>query len=103
MKRYEGLFILNTAGQEDTIQELVDKLSADITEVGGKVEAVQKMDKRQFVRVANKKHQDGFYVNVIFEGESNINKALQEKYILDTTVFRMLITHAPDAPTEAAA
>lgn len=103
MKRYEGLFILNTAGQEDTIQELVDKLSADITDVGGKVEAVQKMDKRQFVRVANKKHQDGFYVNVIFEGESNISKALQEKYILDTTVFRMLITHAPTAAPAAAA
>ncbi len=101
MKRYEGLFILNTAGQEDTIQELVDKLSADITDVGGKVEAVQKMDKRAFARVANKKHQDGFYVNVIFEGASNISEALQEKYALDTTVFRMLITHAPKA--EAAA
>ncbi len=100
MKRYEGLFILNTAGQEDTIQDIVDKLSTDITEAGGKVEAVQKMDKRQFARVASKKHQDGFYVNVIFEAEGNISKALHEKYALDSTVFRMLITAAP-APVTA--
>lgn len=98
MKRYEGLFILNTAGQEDTIQEIVDKLSSDITEAGGKVEAVQKMDKRPFARVANKKHQDGFYVNVIFEAGPDISKVLQTKYELDDTVFRMMITEAPAAP-----
>ena len=64
------------------------------------MEAVQKMDKRQFARVASKKHQDGFYVNVIFEAEGNISKALHEKYALDSTVFRMLITAAP-APVTA--
>lgn len=100
MKRYEGLFILNTAGQEDSIQDLVDKLSKDITEAGGNVEAVQKMDKRQFARVASKKHQDGFYVNVIFEAGPDISTALQTKYKLDDTVFSMLITLSP-APAAA--
>ena len=34
MKRYEGLFILNTAGKEEGIKELMDKISAEITALG---------------------------------------------------------------------
>ena len=37
MKRYEGLFILNTAGKEDGIKDALDKISADITTAGGNV------------------------------------------------------------------
>ncbi len=51
MKKYEGLFILNTAGKEENVKELIDKVSEEITQSGGKVETVQKMDKRQFTRV----------------------------------------------------
>ena len=67
MKRYEGLFILNTAGKEEGVKDAIDKLSAEINASGGRVETVQKMDKRNFVRVADKKHSSGFYVNIIFE------------------------------------
>ena len=67
MKRYEGLFILDTAGKEEGIKDVIDKISAELTAAGAKVETVQKMDKKQFSRVANKRYQSGFYVNVIFE------------------------------------
>jgi len=60
VKRYEGLFILNTAAKEDGIKDTIDKVSAEITQAGGKVETVQKMDKRSFSRVADKKHGAGF-------------------------------------------
>ena len=46
MKRYEGLFILNTAGKEEGIKDALDKISAEITAAGGKVETVQKMDRK---------------------------------------------------------
>ena len=48
VKRYEGLFILNTAGKEEGVKEVIDKVSAEITAAGGKVETVQKMDKKEF-------------------------------------------------------
>ena len=54
MKRYEGLFILNTAGKEENIKDALDKISADITAVGGKIETVQKMERKPFARVAEK-------------------------------------------------
>src|SRR5205823_7520403 len=61
MKKYEGLFILDTAGKEEGIKEVLDKISSEITAAGGKVETVQKMDKRNFTRVADRKHHSGFY------------------------------------------
>jgi len=69
VKRYEGLFILDTAAKEEGVKDAIDKITAEITTLGGKVETVQKMEKKNFSRVANKKHSAGFYVNVIFESQ----------------------------------
>ena len=102
MKRYEGLFILNTAGKEDSVKDTIDKISADITAAGGKVETVQKMDKRPFSRVANKRHSAGFYVNIIFAGEPSSVEQLRHRFGLNPEVFRVMFTEMP-APKAAAA
>ena len=95
MKRYEGLFILETAAKEEGLKETIDKISADITAVGGKVETVQKMDKKNFARVANKKHSAGQYVNIIFESEPQALDALKHRLTMNGEVFRVLFTNAP--------
>ena len=95
MKRYEGLFILDTAGKEETIKDTIDKISAEITSLGGKVETVQKMDKRNFMRVANKKHNAGFYVNVIFEGQPSVVDQLKHRFAMSDDVFRVMFSSAP--------
>jgi ribosomal protein S6 len=100
VKRYEGLFILETAGKEEGIKDAIDKISAEITSAGGKVETVQKMDKRNFVRVANKKHSAGFYVNVIFESEPSAIDQLKRRFAMNGEVFRVLFTRLP-APKPA--
>ena len=95
MKKYEGLFILNLAGKEDGLKDVIDRISADITAAGGKVEAVQKMDKKPFARVADRRVHAGHYVNVIFEVKSSALAALQSKFGLAEDVFRVLFTDAP--------
>ena len=60
MKKYEGLFILNTAGKEEGIKEAIDKITAEISAVGGKVETTQKMDKKNFTRIADKRTPPAF-------------------------------------------
>ena len=95
MKRYEGLFILETAGKEEGIKEAIDKISSEITSAGGKVETVQKMDKRNFTRVADKKHSAGFFVNVIFESEPAMVNQLKHRFAMNQEVFRVLFTSAP--------
>jgi ribosomal protein S6 len=100
MKRYEGLFILETAGKEEGIKDAIDKISAEITTAGGKVETVQKMDKKNFSRVADKKHNSGFYVNVIFESEPSAITQLKQRFALNEEVFRVMFTNAA-APVAA--
>ncbi|MBL9138558.1 MAG: 30S ribosomal protein S6 [Verrucomicrobiales bacterium] len=94
MKRYEGLFILNTAGKEEGVKDVIDHISADITAAGGKVDTVQKMDKRQFARTASRKFQSGFYVNFIFESEPTVLTGLRSKFRLNEDIFRVVFTEA---------
>ena len=100
MKRYEGLFILETAGKEEGIKDSIDKISAEIAAAGGRVETVQKMDKRNFSRVADKKHGAGYYVNVIFESEPLALDQLKHRFAMNEEVFRVMFTAAP-APQPA--
>ena len=100
MKRYEGLFILETAAKEEGVKDIIDRISSEITAAGGKVETVQKMDKRSFTRVANKKHNAGFYVNVIFETNPSTIDQLKHRFAMSSDVFRVLFTNAP-APKAA--
>jgi ribosomal protein S6 len=95
VKRYEGLFIFDIAGKEEGLKDSIDKISAEITNAGGKVETVQKMDKRNFSRVANKKHSAGFYVNVIFESQPSAIDQLKHRFAMNDEVFRVLFTNAP--------
>ncbi len=95
MKRYEGLFILETGAKEEGLKETIDQLSAEIISAGGKVATVQKMDKRNFARVADKKYSSGFYVNVIFESEPSALEQLKHRFAMNDGVLRVLLTKAP--------
>lgn len=95
MKRYEGLFILDIAGKEENLKDILDRITGEITNAGGKIETVQKMDKRNFARVRYKRHPGGFYANVIFEAKPEVLAALQGRFSLDTEVFRVLFTESP--------
>jgi small subunit ribosomal protein S6 len=101
VRRYEGLFILNTAGREEGIKEAIDRITAEITQAGGRVETIQKMDRRSFARVANKKVTSGFYVNFIFEAPPEALAQLRNRFALNEEIFRVMFTLAP--PVKAAA
>jgi len=101
VKRYEGLFILETAAKEEGVKDAIDKISADITALGGKVETVQKMDKKNYSRVADKKHSAGFYVNIIFEGQPSLVDQLKHRFAMNEDVFRVLFTTSPAPKAEA--
>ena len=102
-KRYEGLFILNTAAKEESVKDIIDKLTADLGAAGGKVETVQKMDKRNFTRIADKKHTAGYFVNIIFEIAPAEIRNLQHRFEFDENVFRVMFTEASPTPAEAPA
>jgi ribosomal protein S6 len=103
VKRYEGLFILNTTGKDEGVNDLIEKIRKEIEAAGGKVETIQKMDKRGFTRVADKKYNSGFYVNVIFETGPDTLAGLRHRLAMNDEVFRVLFTTAPEPKAAAAA
>jgi ribosomal protein S6 len=103
VKKYEGLFILNTAGKEEGVKEMIDKITSEIESSGGKVETVQKMDKRPFSRVADKRHTSGFYVNMIFTSPPSALAHLRQRFAMSEDVFRVLFTQAPAEKKAASA
>jgi ribosomal protein S6 len=100
VKRYEGLFILNSAGKEEALKDTIDKISAEISTQGGKIETVQKMDKKAFARVADRKQSSGFYVNIVFESAPAAVAQLRHKFSTNEEVFRVLFTEAPAPKAE---
>ena len=92
MRHYEGLFILDTVGTTESIDDIIKAIGELIGKAGGKVIGEQKLDRRGFARTANKKHSGGFYVSLMFDMEP---KALGEfKTTLGKRgdVFRVQIT-----------
>ena len=98
MKKYEGLFILNIAGKEEGLKETLDKVTEIISAAGGKIGTLQRMEKRPFSRVADKKFNAGYYANVIFEIEPSALAGLKTKLMLCKEVFRVVFTHAAAVP-----
>ena len=94
VKRYEGLFILNLAGKEEGLKEAVDRVAAEIAAVGGKLETIQKMDKKAFARVADRRVNSGHYVNVIFEAKPTAIVEIKTRIRHSEEIFRALFTEA---------
>ena len=95
-RKYEGLFILDIAGKEETVKDVIDKVTNEITAGGGKIETVQKMEKKAFARVSNKKYTSGYFVNVIFEAEPGKLASLKSRFALNPDVFRVTFNHASE-------
>ena len=93
---------MNPPAKEEGLKEIMDKLQKEIEKAGGKVETTQKMDKKSFARVADKKHNAGFYVNFIFEAPENAVEAIRLHLRMDEDIFRVLFTVAPPAKEAAA-
>ena len=94
MKQYEGLFILDTQDSAEGVDAIIKAVDELIGKSGGKVLNEQKMDRRSFARVANKKNSGGFYVNLVFEMEPGGLEEFRTAIRKRPEVFRLQITLA---------
>ena len=100
LRKYEGLFILNVAGKEESAKELVEKLEKEIQGAQGKINKVERMDKRPFARVAHYLY-TGYYVNIVFDMTADNLSSLRSKLKLDEDVFRVMFLRS-SKPAETA-
>jgi small subunit ribosomal protein S6 len=101
--RYEGLMILHNPTKEDGIKEVIDRVSQEIAASGGQVETVQKMDRKPFARVSNKKVTSGYYLNVIFESQADQVVLLTNRLRASEDVYRVVCTKANSKPAASGA
>ena len=84
-RKYESLIALNTSGNENSVEDLIKSVGAEIEAEGAKLDEIQQMGRRQFAY--NARHLDGgHYVNFIFEAEPAKIEKIQERLKLNKIV-----------------
>ena len=84
-RKYDGLIILNTKGNEDSVDELVGAVAKEMEEEGAKLDEIKQMGRRKFAY--NARHlEGGHYVNYVFEADSSQVEKIQSRLKLNNTV-----------------
>ena len=85
MRKYEGLIVLNTKGNEDSVDDLVGSVAKEMESEGAKLDEIQQLGKRKFAY--NARHLDGgHYVTYVFEAEPAQVEGIQSKLKLNKLV-----------------
>jgi small subunit ribosomal protein S6 len=90
-RTYRATFILNNAGKEDSIDQLIEDVKKEIATVQGDITAVENLGKRDFARVTDKKLTGATYVQVSFASPAEAPAQLKERLRLNHTVYRTFI------------
>lgn len=94
---YKATFILNLHQTKRSIPELTDWLKNVLAGLGAKVQNVDDLGVKDFVRVTQKVNPNGHYLAINFSASGDINTALQQKLKLETEVKRIFVESVPAA------
>ncbi len=85
-RKYEGLIVLNSQGQEDSLNDLVTSVAKEMEGKGAKMDEIQQLGRKKFAY--NARHlEGGHYVNYIFEAEPADIVKIQEELNLNTSIY----------------
>lgn len=90
MNKYDGLYIFTGAVKDDGLDALVEKATAELTRLNGKIISTDVIGKKTFARPMSKKD-SGIYVKIRFEMDGANIAALINRYHLSEDVFRVQI------------
>ena len=95
MKKYDALYIFVNTARDDAVEPLLEKVSGDITRLGGNVLGSELLGRKTFARVMKKKD-SGVYVRVRFELDPSKVAELRARYALNDEIFRVQILAVDD-------
>ena len=84
-QRYEALLALSTRGKEESVKEIIERLEKTITSEGATIEQVQRFEKRELA-YPSKHLNSAYFVNFIFQADSQLIDKLRAKLKLDEDV-----------------
>jgi len=85
--KYEALLVLNTKGNEDGANKIIDRLEVEFKKEGADIEQVQRLERKHFAYVAGPLD-SGYFVNFLFAAEPQIIEKIKSKFKLDADVYR---------------
>ena len=91
MANYKATFILDTRGREESIDDLVDNLKAELESVGAEVSDFENLGKQDFARAADQRYQSGVYAQYRISGDSDTPEKILEKLRLNKLVSHKMI------------
>lgn len=77
-RKYEGMIVLNTQGNETSVDELVSAVGKEIEEEGAKLDEIKQIGRRKFAYNA-RKLDGGHYVSYKFEADSDLVEKIQAR------------------------
>jgi ribosomal protein S6 len=98
--KYEALLVLNTKGNEDGANKIIDRLEGEFKKEGADIEQVQRLDRRHFSYVAGPLD-SGYFVNFVFLAEPQLIDKLKTKFKLDADIYRAHYQKIPPASKKA--
>ena len=87
MNKYELVYIIDTAVEEEARKALVEKFNALITENGGEIEKVEEWGKRRLAYAINYKT-EGYYVLVNFSAGAELPLELERNLKINESIIR---------------
>ena len=84
-RKYESLIVLNTKGNEDSVDDLVGAVAKQMEAEGAKLDEIKQLGRKNFAY--NARHLGaGHYVNYVFEADPTQLGKIQDRLKLDKTV-----------------
>lgn len=84
-RKYEGMIVLNTQGNETSVDDLVSAVGKEIEEEGAKLDEIKQIGRRKFAYNA-RKLDGGHYVNYLFDAEADVIEKIKARLALNNAV-----------------
>ena len=89
--KYKATFILDLRESEDDSAKVMSDLNEILKSIGGEPFDSEDLGLLDFARAADRRFTQGHYIEIYFEGSSDIPLTLNEKVTLDKRINRIFI------------
>ena len=96
-RKYEGSYFLSDGLKSETVEPACENVRTDIRKVGGVILSERPPERRNYARPLNKQ-QAGYYLEVVFELDTEKVVALKDRHKLDANIVRVMIVSERKRP-----
>ena len=90
MNKYEGIFIIKSDLNEDSVKSLLDLIQNEIKKNKGVIDEVKSWGKK-ILAYSIKKFNEGLYYQVDFTIETSALKDIERKFRLNDNILRLMV------------